>query len=89
MRLVMKASYSMGLAPVILVQMIGEVGRAGTPIVLVEQTFSVCRAFAARHYILEEGAVVFEGTTAVLDEDPEVLERYLGMATAAEGAQLS
>ena len=72
-----------GLAPVIvdeLVQIIGDVGRTGTPIVLVEQTFSVCRALAARHYILEEGVVVFEGSTSRLDEDPAVLDRFLGMA---------
>ena len=78
-----------GLAPVIvdeLVKIIGDVGRAGTPIVLVEQTFSVCRALASRHYILEEGVVVFEGTTSKLDEDPAVLDRYLGMATEEEGA---
>lgn len=73
-----------GLAPVIvdeLVQIIADVGRAGTPIILVEQTFSVCKALAARHYILEEGLVVFGGTTSELDANPEILERYLGMAT--------
>lgn len=78
-----------GLAPVIideLVRIIGDVGRAGTPIVLVEQTFSVCRALASRHYILEEGAVVFQGTTGELDADPSLLDRYLGMATEEDVA---
>lgn len=76
-----------GLAPVIvdeLVKIIGDVGRGGTPIVLVEQTFSVCRSLAARHYILEEGLVVFEGTTSDLDDNPNALDRYLGMATEDE-----
>jgi len=76
-----------GLAPVIvdeLVKIIADVGRAGTPIVLVEQTFSVCRALASRHYILEEGVVVFEGTTSDLDANSGVLDRYLGMATEDE-----
>jgi len=76
-----------GLAPVIvdeLVEIIGDVGRAGTPIVLVEQTFSVCRALASRHYILEEGVVVFEGTTDDLGKNPGVLDRYLGMAVEDE-----
>jgi branched-chain amino acid transport system ATP-binding protein len=76
-----------GLAPVIvdeLVETIRGVGQGGTPIVLVEQTFSVCRALAARHYILEEGRVVFEGRTPELDRNPEALDRYLGMATDDE-----
>lgn len=76
-----------GLAPVIvdeLVQIIAAVGRTGTSIVLVEQTYSVCRALASRHYILEEGLVVFHGTTGDLDADPGILGRYLGMATDEE-----
>lgn len=73
-----------GLAPVIvdeLMTLIADIGRTGTPIVLVEQTFSVCRALAARHYILEEGKVAYEGTTATLDADGSVLDRFLGLAT--------
>jgi branched-chain amino acid transport system ATP-binding protein len=73
-----------GLAPVIideLVKIIADIGRAGTPIILVEQTFSVCRALASRHYILEEGVLVFQGTTSNLDSNPGILDRYLGMAT--------
>jgi len=71
-----------GLAPVIveeLVGLIGRVGSSGVSIVLVEQTFAVCRALASRHYILEEGAVVFEGPTSALDRDPGILERFLGL----------
>jgi branched-chain amino acid transport system ATP-binding protein len=73
-----------GLAPVIVDELVGiiaGVGRSGTPIVLVEQTYSVCRTLASRHYILEEGQVVFCGATADLDRDPGLLDRYLGMAT--------
>jgi branched-chain amino acid transport system ATP-binding protein len=71
-----------GLAPVIvdeLVEIIASVGRSGTPIVLVEQSYQVCRSLASRHYILEEGAVVYEGTTADLDADSSVLDRFLGL----------
>lgn len=71
-----------GLAPVIvdeLVELIADVGRSGVSIVLVEQTFAVCRALASRHYILEEGQVVFEGPTSALDDDPSILERLLGL----------
>lgn len=71
-----------GLAPVIvdeLVEIIAGVGRSGIPIVLVEQSYQICRALASRHYILEEGTVVHEGTTADLDADSSVLDRFLGL----------
>jgi len=71
-----------GLAPVIvdeLTTLIADVGRSGVPIVMVEQSFEVCEALAGRHYILEEGRVVFEGTTAELQSDAGLLQRYLGL----------
>ncbi|CAN7327628.1 ABC transporter ATP-binding protein [Variovorax sp. LjRoot178] len=71
-----------GLAPVIvdeLTELIRGVGASGIPIVLVEQSFAVCRALAQRHYILEEGVVVYEGRTEDLDADASVLERFLGL----------
>ncbi|MCY1232868.1 High-affinity branched-chain amino acid transport ATP-binding protein LivF [compost metagenome] len=71
-----------GLAPVIvdeLTELIRGVGESGIAIVLVEQSFAVCRALAQRHYILEEGMVVFEGSTGDLDADTSVLERFLGL----------
>jgi branched-chain amino acid transport system ATP-binding protein len=76
-----------GLAPVIveeLVRLIAEVGRSGIPMVLVEQSFAVCRQLAARHYILEEGRVVFEGTSSELDQDSSILERFLGLDVDAQ-----
>jgi branched-chain amino acid transport system ATP-binding protein len=77
-----------GLAPVIvdeLVALIAEVGRSGVPIVMVEQSFEVCQALAGRHYILEEGRVVFEGTTGELQADAGLLQRYLGLDVQAHG----
>lgn len=71
-----------GLAPVIvdeLVALIAEVGRSGVSIVMVEQSFEACLALAGRHYILEEGHVVFEGTGSQLQSDPGLLQRYLGL----------
>jgi branched-chain amino acid transport system ATP-binding protein len=71
-----------GLAPVIvdeLVKLIAEVGASGIPIVLVEQSFKVCKSLASRHYILEEGRVVFEGGTDELVADATILDRFLGL----------
>ncbi|MBX9834446.1 MAG: ABC transporter ATP-binding protein [Burkholderiaceae bacterium] len=74
-----------GLAPVIvdeLTALIRDVGASGIPIILVEQSFAVCKALANRHFILEEGLVVFEGDTATLEDDRTVLDRYLGLDIA-------
>lgn len=74
-----------GLAPVIvdeLTALIRDVSASGIPIIFVEQSFAICKALATRHYILEEGAVVFEGDTASLESDQTVLERYLGLNIA-------
>ena len=71
-----------GLAPVIvdeLTELIRGVGASGIPIVLVEQSFAVCRTLARRHYIIEEGVMVYEGRTEDLDADASVLERFLGL----------
>lgn len=72
-----------GLAPVIvdeIVEVIRRVAAGGIPILLVEQQFEVCDALASRHYIIEEGRIVYEGDTARLRADEAVLERYLGLA---------
>lgn len=72
-----------GLAPVIvdeIVELIRRVAAEGTPILLVEQRFEVCEALATRHYLMEEGRIVYEGNTAALLADAALLERYLGLA---------
>lgn len=83
-RLLMLDEPTEGLAPVIvdeLVRIIGCVAAQGLSIILVEQNYPVCRALATRHYILEEGAVVFEGSNAQLDADPGILHQFLGLET--------
>ena len=76
-----------GLAPVIvdeITALIREIGASGITILLVEQSFAICKALATRHFILEEGVVVFEGDTATLEEDKTVMDRYLGLNTDTE-----
>ena len=79
---------SMGLAPQ-LVQQIFEVVREihsrGTTILLVEQNASMALKTAQRAYVLERGAVVLEGPSAQLAEDPRVREAYLGGEVEASG----
>jgi branched-chain amino acid transport system ATP-binding protein len=72
---------SMGLAPIIMEQIfdiIQEINRQGTSILLVEQNAQMALAIADRGYVFETGRVVLEGTAAELLNNPMVQEAYLG-----------
>jgi branched-chain amino acid transport system ATP-binding protein len=72
-----------GLAPVIvdeLVKILREIRRSGVPILLVEQNLAVCRALADRHYVLEQGRIVYQGSAAEFNADPSISDRYLALS---------
>ncbi|AHY47091.1 ABC-type branched-chain amino acid transport systems ATPase component [Rubrobacter radiotolerans] len=72
---------SMGLAPVLverIFQIIEEINRQGTTILLVEQNANVALEIASRGYVLESGSVVNANSAEKLREDPKVREAYLG-----------
>jgi branched-chain amino acid transport system ATP-binding protein len=72
---------SMGLAPVLverIFQIIEEINKQGTTILLVEQNANVALEIATRGYVLETGAVVNAAPAEELREDPKVREAYLG-----------
>lgn len=72
---------SMGLAPVLverIFQVIEEVNKQGTTILLVEQNANVALEIATRGYVLETGSIVNTGTAEKLRQDPKVREAYLG-----------
>ncbi|RTE91316.1 ABC transporter ATP-binding protein [Bradyrhizobium sp. LVM 105] len=74
-----------GLAPVIvdeLVQLMLSLKARGLTILLVEQSIQVCRAVADTHAILDEGRVVWTGTTASLSSSGEVLAKHLTLENA-------
>ncbi len=74
---------SMGLSPVLvreIFRMIGEINRAGTTILLVEQNAFMALAVSGRAYVLETGRIVLEGNASDLQEDPKVRAAYLGDA---------
>ena len=74
---------SMGLAPIIIQQIfdiISEINRQGTTILLVEQNAQQALVRANRAYVLETGRIVKTGTGAELLSDPAVKEAYLGVA---------
>ena len=72
---------SMGLAPMLIQQIfdiITEINKQGTTVLLVEQNAAQALKRADRAYILETGEVVREGTGAELANDPAVKAAYLG-----------
>ncbi len=72
---------SMGLSPIYVSEIfdiIKDLNKAGTTILLVEQNAKVALSIADRAYVLETGKVVMEGTGEELLSDPKVKEAYLG-----------
>ncbi len=85
-RLLMMDEPSMGLAPVLVEQILATIedinARLGTTILLVEQNAAMALAIAHRGYVLETGAIVLAGSAEALQADPEVRRAYLGEGAA-------
>jgi len=72
---------SMGLAPILVQEIfdiIKELNRQGTTILLVEQNASMALSIADRGYVLEVGRTVKSGSGAELLHDDDVRKAYLG-----------
>ena len=88
-RLLMIDELSLGLAPVIVEQLL-EIVRAirdrGTTIILVEQSVNVALTMADTAYFMEKGEIRFKGPTADLLSRPDILRSvFLEGAQAATG----
>ena len=80
-KLLMLDEPSMGLAPILVEQIfdiICELNRAGTTILLVEQNAQMALSIANRAYVLETGSNVKEGDARLLMNDDDVRKAYLG-----------
>jgi branched-chain amino acid transport system ATP-binding protein len=69
-----------GLAPMLvqsLTAILGAINRAGTTILLVEQTLEVALALAHRLYVMDQGRIQFQGTPDELRRDPTIQQRFL------------
>jgi branched-chain amino acid transport system ATP-binding protein len=69
-----------GLAPLLvqsLTQILREINRRGTTILLVEQTLEVAMALSHRLYVMDQGRIQFEGTPDALRQDPTIQQRFL------------
>jgi len=51
-------------------------GAGFSSILLVEQNVEMATTLATRHYVIDQGRIVFEGTTAELQGRADVWERY-------------
>lgn len=72
---------SMGLAPLLvreIFNIIEEINRRGTTILLVEQNANMALAVAHRAYVLETGIIKLSGTAEELLQDDRVKTAYLG-----------
>ena len=81
-RLLLMDEPSMGLAPVLVelvFEVIKEINKEGTTILLVEQNALMALNVAARGYCLQTGEVAISGACTTLALDPTVQKAYLGM----------
>ena len=80
-RLMLLDEPSMGLSPILVEQIfdiIQDINRQGTSILLVEQNAQMALSIANRGYVMETGKVVLEGKADDLLNDPMVQAAYLG-----------
>jgi len=80
-RLLMLDEPSMGLAPILVDQIfeiIENLNKAGTTILLVEQNAQMALSVADRAYVIETGRITLSGTGEELAKSDEVRKAYLG-----------
>lgn len=71
-----------GLAPIIVKDLLAiceRLAAEGQTIIIVEQNIAAALSIASRAYILNNGHVVYDGTSADLKASHDILERYLGV----------
>jgi branched-chain amino acid transport system ATP-binding protein len=73
---------SLGLAPLIvreIFRVIGDLRKLGVAILLVEQNARAALQVSDYGYVLETGEIALEGASSQLEDDPKVVESYLGL----------
>ncbi|MFJ7725937.1 ABC transporter ATP-binding protein [Neobacillus sp. NPDC097160] len=80
-RLLLLDEPSMGLAPLLvktIFNIIGEINKTGTTILLVEQNANMALSIADRAYVIETGKIVAAGTAEELSQSDQIRAAYLG-----------
>lgn len=73
---------SLGLAPIVvenIFEVIQEINRQNTTILLVEQNAQMALQISHRGYVVATGEIILEGNSQELMDDPQVRAAYLGM----------
>lgn len=81
-RLLLLDEPSLGLAPLIVAeifQIVTEINRNGTTVLLVEQNVQQTLSLSNRGYVLENGSIALTGEGKELLTDPVLKEAYLGL----------
>ena len=71
----------MGLAPLVVTsifEIIKDINRQGTPILLVEQNAQIALRTAHRGYVMETGRIVMSDSARALLQNDRVRKTYLG-----------
>ncbi|HUC48542.1 MAG TPA: ABC transporter ATP-binding protein [Xanthobacteraceae bacterium] len=71
-----------GLAPMVrreIWRVLKVLKERGQSILVIDKNVDILSRIADRHYILEKGRVVWSGSSAALQADPALKERYLGI----------
>ena len=85
-KLLMIDELSLGLAPIIVEELLNIVRRihdTGTSVILVEQSVNLALTIADRAYFMEKGEIRFSGPTAELLERPDILRSVFLTGAAA------
>ncbi|PWC37270.1 ABC transporter ATP-binding protein [Azospirillum sp. TSO22-1] len=81
-RLLLLDEATEGLAPLIrkeIWQVLLSLKRAGQSILVIDKNLKALKRIADRHYVLEKGRIVWQGSGAELEAERERLERHLGV----------
>lgn len=75
---------SEGLAPLIIEELqkiTREIVEEGITVLLVEQNLDMCTALASRHYVMDQGQIVYCGTNEEFIANEEIKNRYLTLSS--------
>ena len=71
-----------GLAPVIREEIwrtLGQLKRDGLAQIVIDKNIGHLLALADRHYVMEKGRIVWQGSSKALREQPDIVHQYMGV----------
>jgi len=76
-----------GLAPQIIedvLEIIDRVKESGVTVLIAEQNINAALSVADRHYVIDKGQIVFEGTTDAIINSEDIQQRHLAVGVESE-----